>query len=114
MVEIEFPIYALTGLFESTKIPTGTRREVPGSAIIELGPMPVEQRDNRFAYDAAPILTMFVHIGSDVAVGLFTAWLYDKLKTAKVRRIKINRRSIEVTPEGILKAVEESIEVGEQ
>lgn len=114
MLEIEFPIYAVTDLFESKNIRSGLKREVPGGMTIELGPMPVQQRSPEFAYDVAPLLTLLVQTGNTVALDLFAAWLYDKLTAAKVRRVKINRRWVEVTQDGIYRAIEESIEIEEE
>jgi hypothetical protein len=51
-----------------------------------------------------------------VAVGVFAAWLYDKLKGNGEERkfIRVNRVMVEVTPEAITKVLTESIEVEEQ
>lgn len=111
MIEIDFPIAAITGVFESNCLPKGKTREVPGGAMVELRTVPMPEQPPQLAYDHEPIFTVAVHFGHDVAVSVFASWLYDRLKTVKVRRIKINRRTVEVTPEGILRTIEESIEV---
>jgi len=114
VIEIDFPIAAITGVFESNSLPKGKTREAPGDAMMELRAVPMPEQPPQLAFDAEPIFKVMVSFGRDIAVSVFAAWLYDRLKTAKVRRIKINRRTAEVTPEGILKAIEESIEVEEQ
>jgi hypothetical protein len=50
-------------------------------------------------------------LGSGVAINLFSSWLYDKLKSANVPRIRVNRVEVEVTPEGITKIISESIDI---
>lgn len=113
-LEIDFPISAITDVFESDRLPKGMTREAPGGATMELRAVPTPEQPPQLAYDYAPIFTVAVNLGRDVAVGVFASWLYDKLKAASVRRIKINRRTVEATPEGILKAIEESIELEER
>lgn len=51
-----------------------------------------------------------VHAGVDLAgtvgVGLFTNWLYDKLK-GKPAKLRINRQEVEITPERIRIVIEQ-------
>jgi len=61
--------------------------------------------------DAGPLVHIVVSHGSDIPVGLFVTWLSSKLMKSRVRKIKINRRKVEISPDGILKAIEETIEI---
>jgi hypothetical protein len=113
VLEIEFPIYAATDLFESKTIRAGMKRDVPGGATIELLPIPVQKRSD-LAFDAAPILTIVVTSVGTVGLNLFSSWLYETLSRSKTRYLKINRRKVEITPDGIYRAIEETIEVEER
>jgi hypothetical protein len=44
---------------------------------------------------------------------VFSSWLYDKLKKSNARTIRIDQRTVELTTEGIQRAVEVSIQVTE-
>ena len=43
-----------------------------------------------FAEDKIPELIIFLSLIKDVSIGLFTAWLYDKLKNSNANKITIN------------------------
>jgi hypothetical protein len=105
-------IPAAFALFESKTIENRMTKEAPGEATIQLQPM--QMRKRHYGADAAPLLVGAVTIGSSVALNVFSSWLYDKLKASKNRHVKINRRTVEVSPEGILKAIEETIEIEEK
>jgi hypothetical protein len=51
-----------------------------------------------------------------VALDLFSSWLYEKLKAVepKTRTIRINRTEVEITPDGLARAVKESIVIEEK
>lgn len=74
-------------------------REAPGGVTIRsgLGSQP-QKRDFGLA---VPVFHIIVSAGRDIAIGVFAAWLYDKLKRSGVRTIRMGRRTVEVAPEGI-------------
>lgn len=100
MLEVEYPITAVTSLFESRTIAAGITKQVPGGAAIELLPIPSE----------ASLLTMAVHLRCDGTANLFSAWMFTKLAAAGVRQIRINRRAVEVTAEAIKQVIEETVQ----
>jgi hypothetical protein len=114
IVEIEVPITCASNVFETNTITAGMCKDVPGIGMLRLHPMPHEERGGGLAYDSMPFLTVVVSLGASVTVNVFSSWLYGKLKGSRVRHIRINRRTVEVTPNGILKAVEESVEIEER
>jgi hypothetical protein len=107
--EIDFGFDVLCRLFDTNTVSTGMTKEVPGGAVIQLGGMPMQKR--HLTQDAAPLVTIAVSLASGVALNLFSSWLYDKLKDSKIRRLKINRRDVEISANGILRAIEETIEI---
>lgn len=117
-IVVECSPKAMYALFDSKTISTGMKREAPGGATIQLLEMPMEKRDRQYIQALAfvPILVEFAKVGKDVAVGVFSAWLYDKLKGKSEERkfIRVNRVMVEVTPEAITKVLTESIEVEER
>lgn len=116
-IVIECTPKAMFALFDSKTISTGMSREVPGGATIQLGDMPMQKRDlPSIQATLVPILVEFGKLGKDVAVGVFAAWLYDKLKSVGEGRkfIRLNRVMVEVTPEAITKVLKESIEIEER
>ncbi len=83
-------------------------RDVPGGTLT-LRPMPMEKRGEVYA-----ALPAFTFIASTVAINVFSAWLYDKLKKRPhPTRIIINRIETEITAGGIAKDISESITVEE-
>ncbi len=113
VLEIEVPITCASDVFETNTITAGMCKDVPGIGMLRLHPIPHEERGGGLAYDSMPFLTVAVSLGASVAVDLFSSWLYDRLKGSRVRRIRINRRTAEVTPDGIRKTVEETVEIEE-
>lgn len=64
----------------------------------------------RKSFGIPEILQLVVDVAKDIEVGLFAAWLYDKVKNKEVERIIINRRVVtEITAEGIRQVLEEEI-----
>jgi hypothetical protein len=78
--------------------------------------MPIEKRGG-LTLDALPMATVLVSFANGVAVNVFSAWLYDKLKSDKVSqhmgitKIRVDRKEVEITSEAITRIVTESIEV---
>jgi hypothetical protein len=107
-VFLEVPQFALFKVFESNSIEQGMTHDAPGGARLELGRMPMEKRHVPGLESLATVLVSF---GAGVAVNLFSAWLYDKLKSGRVTRIRIDRTEVEVTPEAITRVITESIDI---
>jgi hypothetical protein len=116
MIFIEVPQSALFLLFDSNSIAQGMTREAPGGARLELGRMPMEKRGG-LTLDTLPMVTMLVSFAGGVAVNVFSAWLYEKLKSDKmsqhvgITKIRIDRKEVAINPEAITRIVTESIEV---
>ena len=107
-VFIGCPQSALFEVFESNRIEEGMTHDAPGGARLELGRMPMEKRHVPGFEAPATVLVTF---GATVAMNLFSAWLYDRLKSGRVTRIRINRTEVEVTPEAITRVIIESIDI---
>ena len=97
-------------LFDSNSISVGMSRDVPGKAKIELGELPLQKRNIETVECLIQILLTF---GRDVAAGVLGSWLYDKLKTKRVRELRINGIQIEITKDAITKVIVESVEFRE-
>lgn len=101
---------------------SGMTKEIPGGASIRLGRMGMETKSlpqdtytHIYAYATLiPIeLRWAGEVVSQVAIGLATSWLYDKLKGGDGkghRMIRIRREMIEVTPENLTRVLRESVE----
>jgi len=78
--------------------------------------MPMEKRGGLPYIQAIEFIPIAATFASGVAINLFSAWLYDKLKgDAKTRRmVSINRVIVEVTPDAITKVLNESIHIEER
>ena len=64
----------------------------------------------RKAFGIPEVLQFVLDTSINVEIGLFSAWLYDKVKGKDVERIIVNRRVItEITSEGIRQVLEEEI-----
>jgi hypothetical protein len=85
-------------------------RDVPGGAKIVLGELPLQKRHIALVECLVPVSLTF---GGSVAVNLLSSWLYDKLKTKHVRKLRINGIQIEITQEAITKVIVESVEFRE-
>lgn len=65
----------------------------------------------RKAVDIPEVSQYILQLAVDIDVGLFSAWLYDKLKSRSVERIIINRVEItEITENSIRRVITEQIE----
>src|SRR5690606_27180555 len=83
----------------------GTRVDVPGGAKIVLQGAIV-----RKGFGIPEVLQFVVDAAVSIEIGLFSAWLYDKVKDRPVERIVINRRVVtEITEHGIRQVLEEEI-----
>ena len=112
VIEIEGSPKVLFELFEAHKISTGMTREVPGDASIRY--LPHTQEEHRGLGALGPVFSLLLSTGKDIAVGVLSAWLYDRLNKSNVRTVRINRQITELTPEGIQRAIQESIEITEK
>lgn len=62
-----------------------------------------------FESDGTPdIFTFTVSIGKDIAVGVFSAWLYDKLKGRR-RKLKINGTTVNANKDDLNRVLAEKI-----
>lgn len=122
-VEIEFPIDVICDVFESRTIAVGMKTETLGGATLTILPGDIQIRilPPIGAYDAAPIFVSLLEFakgpGKDIAVGLFVNWLFAKLtapQTSQRKRLRINRQWVEVSKDGLVKAITESIESEEE
>lgn len=87
----------------------GTAVDVPGGAKVVFQGAIV-----RKSFGIPEILQFIVDASVNVEIGLFSAWLYDKVKDRPVERIIINRRVItEITEQGIRQVLEEEIHSSE-
>ena len=111
-LEIEGSPRVLFELFEAKEVSTGMVRDVPGGATIRY--LPGSHIEKRSLGSIGPIFEFVINAAGNIANNLLSAWLYDKLKKSNVRTIRINRRIVELTPDGIQRAIEESIVVTEE
>jgi hypothetical protein len=108
MIFLEFPMPALIRVFESNRIERGMTHDAPGGARLELGQMPIEKRTLPYV---EPMVTVLVSFAGSVAANLFSTWLYEKLRSARVTTIRINQVEVEVTPEAITRVIARSVEI---
>jgi hypothetical protein len=119
-LEIEFSINVICDVFESRTIAVGMKREAPGGATLTILPGDIQTRSlpPTMAYDALPFSAVLVEFAKDsreIAVGLFVNWLFQKLTSQKgqQKRVRINRKWVEISKDGLVKAITESIEYRE-
>lgn len=87
------------------KLSSGTVVEAPGGAKVEYQGSLV-----RKSFGIPEVLQLIVDFSKDVEIGLFSAWLYDKVQNRQVKRIKIRRTEItEITESGIRRVLQEEI-----
>ena len=117
-IVLEVSAVVVFRLFETKKkISLGDTHEAPGGAILRTVPSDrMERRNWNWHIYATAFDTVLVKFAGEIALGLFVAWLYDKLKDVEppIRKLKINRSEVEITPEGITRAIKESIEIEEK
>lgn len=103
LVELQIPAKALLEIFRSKSVATGMTQMVPGG-----GTLTVRGRD-KHTQDALPLVPVMLALGPGDAIDLVSSWLCEKLTRADARQILIEGIDVEVTAEGIKKAVTESI-----
>jgi hypothetical protein len=97
-------------LFETGTVSDDSKRDVPGVGVLRnLPTQHVETRDGIGA-SAPLILHVALELGRDLAVGIAANWLYARLSAAPTRYLRINRKQIELTEEGIARVITEEIE----
>src|SRR6266566_2905139 len=96
-IEIYTSDYTIpSDLFGQENPPPGQPIEVPGSATLTYAGMTIQESAG--APDVINLIVQFVQQNlPGVGVGVFSSWLYDKLKNRDVKKVRINRR--EVRPE---------------
>ena len=88
---------------------SGTIVDVPGGAKVEYQSTYV-----RKSFGIPEILEFIVETSVTIDLGLFSAWLYGKVKDKPVEKIVIRRTEItEITEGNIRKALEEEITINE-
>lgn len=109
-IEIEGSPRILFELLETNKVGDGDSVELPGGANIRyVSSSWIEKRS--LGTSAAPVFRFILSQLDGIAIGIVSAWLYDKLKGTDVRAIRIERRTVELTRDGIQRAIEESLEI---
>lgn len=58
-----------------------------------------------------PIAIGIFYFANSVAINLFSAWLYDKIKDKPHTKIKINRKEVSIDESEITKIITEKIEI---
>ena len=102
----EGPMLAFN-LFDRPKsLGAGTSIEAPGGVQVTLGSM-VE----RCGVDIPTVLELIVETATTIDVGLFTAWLYQKVQDPQRTKIKIREKEIMFDKGEIVKAIEREIEI---
>jgi hypothetical protein len=98
-------------LFETDSIDEQTRKELPGGALLEMRPMQARKGANLLHF-----FDVAVSFGAGVGSSLVAAYIYDKLKKQKGKRIRmlVERREIHVTKSGLIKIIEERIKKEEE
>ena len=88
---------------------SGTVVDAPGGVKVEYQSTYV-----RKAFGIPEILEFVVEASVTIDLGLFAAWLYEKVRDKPVEKIVIRRREItEITEGNIRKALEEEITINE-
>ncbi len=104
-VELQVPPQAILEIFEAKSVASGMSRAVPGGATVTLGGV---EKDT---YGAVSLVPVVVTLRPDGAIDLFSSWLCEKLKRMHVRQVRIKGFEIEVSAEGIARAISERIEI---
>ncbi|GBE39727.1 hypothetical protein BMS3Bbin08_02358 [bacterium BMS3Bbin08] len=102
----EGPMLAFN-LFDKPKsLGAGTSIKAPGDIQVTMGLM-VEHR----GVDIPTVLELIIETAATIDVGLFTAWLYQKVQDPKRTKIKIREKEITFDEGEIIKAIEREIEI---
>lgn len=93
---------------ESSSLKSGMRIQAPGGVSLQY-----EGSLVRKSVGIPEVLQFIVDASISTDLGLFGAWLYDKVKSKEVERIIINRRVVtEITADGIRQVLEEEVRRG--
>lgn len=92
-------------LLGTSTVSAGASVLVPGG-----GALVFEGAVIRKAVGIPETLEFLFNCGKDVAVGLFSAWLYDRLRGRAVR-LRVNRIEVELDGEAIKRVLIEQIEI---
>lgn len=104
-VELQISPKVLLEVFEAKSVSTGMTQVVPGGGTLTVGGLDKRTRT------AMPLVPVMLTLGSGDAINMVSSWLCDKLKHANVQHILIEGTEVEVTAEGITKAISESVYV---
>src|SRR5690348_1628327 len=89
----------------STNISLGDTLDAPGGVHLKYQGSLI-----RKAFGIPEVLQFILDASVNIELGLFGAWLYDKVKSKEIERIIINRRVVtEITAEGIRQVLEEEV-----
>ena len=77
----------------------------PGGAVLKL-----ESMETRRSLDAGVVVQLLLTFAATVSANVLAAWLHDKLKSARARRMWIDRTEIELDQGEIERIVREKIE----
>ncbi len=102
-LELRIPPKALLVVFGEKNISTGMTYAAPGSVNLTLGGMD----DLSFAQSLIPVTLSFK---VNIAIGIFSGWLRQKLDSANVRHIRLNGVEMEATSYAIAKTIIEFID----
>jgi hypothetical protein len=92
-------------LFSPAKLlEPGTAVDIPGGAHLTIKEMYV-----RKAFGAHETLTLLLHFGRDISVGVIGSWLYDKLKHRAIT-VRIDRVEVQIEEGEIRRVLAEHIE----
>ena len=91
---------------DSRSLKSGASIEAPGGACVEFDSALI-----RKSFGIPEVLQFVVDASVTIDLGLFSAWLYDKVKSSNIEKIVIRKREItEITEDGIRHILEEEIE----
>ena len=57
------------------------------------------------------IIGIAVEISVDIATGLVSAWLYDKLKKSRAQKITIDRTKVDLSKDDVVSIIKEKIQI---
>jgi hypothetical protein len=91
-------------------------RLASGTVVEAAGGVKVEYQGSlvRKSFGIPEVLQLIVDVSKDVEIGLFSAWLYEKVQNRQVERITIRQTEIiEITEAGIRKVLEQELKKGD-
>jgi hypothetical protein len=80
-------------LFEADALGAATQKEIPGGGTLTMRPMMV-----RKAYGIPQYIEIILSIGSSIAAGLASNYIYDRVTKHKIENLtmRINRRGVSI------------------